>query len=220
MERAQLVRLSKRMSLALRHDPAGAGITLDAAGWVPVADFLAALRIDRAALDEVVTTSDKQRFRVEAGADGVERIRANQGHSVAVELGLTAAEPPAVLLHGTSATAADSIRATGLNKGSRHHVHLSADAATAHRVGARRPGAVVIFTVDAAAMARDGHVFYRSDNGVWLTDAVPPAYLRAGVEVEAGRRRSSFRTPPGTTPIATGSNDRYPAAPGAAPADA
>ena len=179
MERAQLVRLSKRMSLALRHDPAGAGITLDAAGWVPVAAFLAALRIDRAALDEVVATSDKQRFKVEVGPDGVERIRANQGHSVPVELGLIAADPPAVLFHGTGATAAGSIRATGLNKGSRHHVHLSADTATAHRVGARRPGAVVIFTVDAAAMARDGHVFYRSDNGVWLTEAVPPAYLNA-----------------------------------------
>jgi putative RNA 2'-phosphotransferase len=165
------------MSLALRHDPAGAGITLDPAGWVPVADFLAALRIDRAALDEVVATSDKQRFKVDSGADGIERIRANQGHSVPVELGLTPAEPPAVLFHGTSATAADSIRATGLTKGLRHHVHLSADTATANRVGARRPGAVVIFTVDAAAMARDGHLFYRSDNGVWLTDEVPPAYL-------------------------------------------
>jgi putative RNA 2'-phosphotransferase len=177
MERAQLVRLSKRMSLALRHDPAGAGITLDAAGWVPVADFLAALRIDRAALDEVVATSDKQRFKLAVGADGVERIRANQGHSVQVELGLEPADPPAVLFHGTSTAVADSIRATGLHKGGRHHVHLSADTETANRVGSRRPGAVVIFTVDAAAMARDGHVFYRSDNGVWLTDEVPPRYV-------------------------------------------
>ena len=177
MDRAQLVRLSKRMSLALRHDPAGAGITLDAAGWVPVAEFLGALRIDRTALDEVVATSDKQRFKVEAGADGVERIRANQGHSVQVELGLVPADPPAVLFHGTSAGVAESIRATGLNKGGRHHVHLSADTETANRVGARRPGAVVIFTVDAAGMARDGHVFYRSDNGVWLTDAVPPGHI-------------------------------------------
>jgi putative RNA 2'-phosphotransferase len=177
MQRAQLVRLSKRMSLALRHDPAGAGITLDAAGWVPVADFLAALRIDRTALDEVVATSDKQRFKVDVGADGVERIRANQGHSVPVELGLDPADPPAVLFHGTSAAVADSIQATGLERGGRHHVHLSADVETAQRVGARRPGALVIFTVDAAGMARDGHVFFRSDNGVWLTDAVPPAYL-------------------------------------------
>jgi len=177
MQRAQLVRLSKRMSLALRHDPAGAGITLDAAGWVPVADFLAALRIDRTALDEVVATSDKQRFKVDVGSDGVERIRANQGHSVPVELGLDPADPPAVLFHGTSAAVADSIQATGLERGGRHHVHLSADVETAQRVGARRPGALVIFTVDAAGMARDGHVFFRSDNGVWLTDAVPPAYL-------------------------------------------
>ena len=165
------------MSLALRHDPAGAGIVLDPAGWVPVEEFLAALGSDRAALDEVVATSDKQRFKLEVGADGLERIRANQGHSVAVDLGLTPVEPPATLYHGTSTSAADSIRATGLHKGGRHHVHLSADTATAQRVGARRPGEVVIFTVDAAAMARDGHVFYRSDNGVWLTDAVPAKYL-------------------------------------------
>ena len=177
MQRAQLVRLSKRMSLALRHDPAGAGITLDAAGWVPVADFLAALRIDRTALDEVVATSDKQRFKVDVGADGVERIRANQGHSVPVELGLDPADPPAVLFHGTSAAVADSIQATGLERGGRHHVHLSADVETAQRVGARRPGALVIFTVDAAGMARDGHVFFRSDNGVWLTAEVPPEYI-------------------------------------------
>jgi putative RNA 2'-phosphotransferase len=182
MDRAHLVRLSKRMSLALRHDPSGAGIALDEAGWVPVDDVLAALRIERAALDEVVATSDKQRFKVERGADGVERIRANQGHSVPVELGLTPADPPATLYHGTSAGAVHSIRATGLNKGGRHHVHLSPDTATAQRVGARRPGDVVIFAVDAAAMARDGHVFFRSDNGVWLTDAVPPAYLGVAVQ--------------------------------------
>ncbi|TDB69419.1 RNA 2'-phosphotransferase, partial [Micromonospora sp. KC721] len=83
----------------------------------------------------------------------------------------------AQLFHGTGASVLDSIRATGLRRGGRHHVHLSADVATARRVGTRRGGAVVVLTVKAAAMARDGYVFYRSDNGVWLTDAVPPAYL-------------------------------------------
>jgi putative RNA 2'-phosphotransferase len=177
MERASLVKLSKRMSKALRHDPVRAGLVLDAAGWVPVEEFLAALRIGRAELDAVVAGNDKQRFAVERGADGVERIRASQGHSIPVDLGIEPSPPPDRLFHGTSQAALESIRATGLHRGGRHHVHLSADADTARRVGARRGGPVVILSVDAAAMARDGLAFYRSANGVWLTDAVPPAYL-------------------------------------------
>jgi len=165
------------MSYALRHDPAKHGLTLDAGGWVPVAALLAALGVDRETLDHVVTTNDKQRFAVVRGPDGVERIRASQGHSVEVDLGLTPVTPPDRLFHGTSAAALESIRATGINKGGRHDVHLSVDTATAHRVGARRGGAVVIITVDAARMAADGHAFYRSDNGVWLTDEVPSDYL-------------------------------------------
>jgi len=165
------------MSKALRHDPARLGLTLDAAGWVPLADLLAALGVDRETLDHVVETNDKKRFAVVRGPDGVERIRASQGHSVEVDLGLTPVTPPDRLYHGTGAAALDSIRATGINKGGRHHVHLSVDTATAQRVGARRGGAVAIVTVDAARMAADGHVFYRSDNGVWLVDEVPPTYL-------------------------------------------
>jgi putative RNA 2'-phosphotransferase len=177
MEHQQLVKLSKRMSKVLRHQPERAGLTLDAAGWVPVDEFLTAMRIDRDDLNDIVAGNDKQRFAVEVGADGVERIRASQGHSVAVNLALDPATPPAVLFHGTSAAALDSIRATGINRGGRHHVHLSADTPTAQRVGSRRPGQVAIITVDAAAMARDGHVFFISANGVWLTDAVPAKYL-------------------------------------------
>jgi putative RNA 2'-phosphotransferase len=172
-----MVRLSKRMSKALRHEPGRVGLTLDEAGWVPVAALLAALGVDRTDVDEVVATNDKSRFTIERGPDRVERIRANQGHSVPVELGLAPVPPPERLYHGTSAAALESIRATGLNRGGRHHVHLSADEQTARRVGARRGGAVVILTVDAAAMARAGHEFFRSDNGVWLTDEVPPQYL-------------------------------------------
>ncbi|MFG2039569.1 RNA 2'-phosphotransferase [Dactylosporangium sp. NPDC048998] len=166
------------MSKALRHDPARAGIVLDDAGWVTVPEFLAAMGIDRETLDAVVAGNDKQRFAIAVGDDGVERIRANQGHSVPVELGLAEAEPPELLFHGTSAGALASIQATGLNKGGRHHVHLSPDTDTARRVGARRGGAIVILTVLAGQMARAGHTFHRSDNGVWLTDAVPPEFIR------------------------------------------
>ncbi|MEH1101596.1 RNA 2'-phosphotransferase [Micromonospora sp. CPCC 205561] len=177
MDHRALVGLSKRMSLALRHQPAQFGLAPDRAGWVPVEELLAALRIDRADLDAVVAGNDKQRFAVRRGGDGDERIRANQGHSIPVDLELTPCPPPARLYHGTSSAALDSIRASGLHRGGRHHVHLSPDEATARRVGARRAGEPVILTVDAAAMARDGHAFYRSENGVWLTDAVPARYL-------------------------------------------
>ncbi|MFG1779743.1 RNA 2'-phosphotransferase [Micromonospora sp. NPDC049051] len=177
MDHRALVRLSKRISLALRHEPARFGLAPDRAGWVPVDDLLAAMRIDRTDLDAVVAGNDKQRFAVERGADGGERIRASQGHSIPVELGLAPSPPPARLYHGTSRLVLDSIRATGLHRAGRHHVHLSPDEATARRVGARRAGELVVLTVDAAAMARDGHTFYRSANGVWLTDAVPARYL-------------------------------------------
>ncbi|WP_433341774.1 RNA 2'-phosphotransferase [Micromonospora sp. CA-111912] len=180
MDHRASVKLSKRMSRALRHEPHRLGLTPDRAGWVLVDDLLAALRVGRDVLDMVVAENDKQRFAVERGPDGIERIRANQGHSIPVELGLPPAAPPDRLYHGTGAAALDPIRATGLHRGGRHHVHLSEDLETARRVGARRGGAVVVFTVDAAAMARDGHVFHRSANGVWLTDAVPARYLTPG----------------------------------------
>jgi putative RNA 2'-phosphotransferase len=172
-----MVKLSKRMSLALRHAPERFGLALDEGGWVRVDDLLAALRITREALDTVVAGNDKRRFAVDSGPGGTERIRASQGHSVPVDLGLTAQEPPPHLYHGTTATALASIRATGLHRGRRHHVHLSGDVDTATRVGARRAGSTIVLTVDAAAMVRDGHSFYRSANGVWLTDEVPPRYL-------------------------------------------
>jgi putative RNA 2'-phosphotransferase len=176
---ARLVRVSKYLSLHLRHRPERLGLTLAEGGWVPVADLLGACArngfpITRADLDEVVRTSDKQRFAFDPTGT---LIRANQGHSVAVDLELEPAEPPAELYHGTGEAAVPSIRATGLDRRTRHHVHLSADVATATKVGARH-GRPVVFAVDAAAMRRDGHVFYRSTNGVWLTERVPPEYLR------------------------------------------
>lgn len=172
------VRASKFLSLVLRHRPELIGLALDASGWVGVEALLAALArhgrpLDRAALEALVASSDKQRFAL--SADGT-RIRANQGHSVQVELGLAPQPPPARLYHGTVAAALPSIRQHGLEKRARHHVHLSADRQTAMKVGGRR-GAPVILVVRAAEMAAASHVFYCSENGVWLTDSVPPAYL-------------------------------------------
>jgi len=169
------VRLSRRMSMILRHRPESAGITLDANGWVPVAALLAALGVTRAELDAVVAGNDKSRFAIEG-----DRIRASQGHSrrVNVDLGLAPAEPPATLYHGTPRTNIDSILREGLRPRSRDHVHLSPDTETATRVGTRRSADVAILAVDAAAMASAGHLFYRSANGVWLTDLVPAAFLR------------------------------------------
>jgi putative RNA 2'-phosphotransferase len=178
-----LVAISKRLSYVLRHRPDSVGLTLDPNGWVAVDDLLAALaahgrRVTRAELDAAVAGNDKRRFAVEAGPDGRDRIRASQGHSVPVDLGLTPTTPPPVLYHGTSAHVLAAIRDQGLRKGRRHHVHLSGDRATAQRVGARRRGEVTVLSVDAAAMAAEGYPFYRSANGVWLTDHVPPRYLR------------------------------------------
>ncbi len=174
----QLKHKSKFLSLVLRHQPEVAGITLDDAGWTPIEALLAGCAragtpITRSELDEVVRTNDKQRFAL--SADGT-RIRANQGHSVEVELGYAPADPPAVLYHGTSADALPSIRAAGLERRARHHVHLSERPDTAVAVGGRH-GKPVVLTVDAARMRADGHAFYRTPNGVWLTDAVPAAYL-------------------------------------------
>ncbi|MEU5374937.1 RNA 2'-phosphotransferase [Streptomyces sp. NPDC005968] len=171
------VTVSKYLSKHLRHQPERIGLTLDEAGWVEIDTLLAAaaahgFRITRAELDHVVACNDKKRFAVEGG-----RIRASQGHSVDVDLGLPPATPPAYLYHGTVARHLDAIRAEGLRPMNRHDVHLSPDRETATRVGARR-GRPVVLGVDAEAMHRDGHVFHVSANGVWLTRSVPPRYLR------------------------------------------
>ncbi|WP_097989497.1 RNA 2'-phosphotransferase [Streptomyces sp. f51] len=177
MDERRTVKVSKYLSKHLRHQPERIGITLDENGWVGVETLLRAaglhgFAISRAELDHVVTVNDKRRFTV----DG-DRIRANQGHTVAVDLDLPPAEPPAYLYHGTVARVMDAIRAEGLRPMARHHVHLSPDRETATRVGARR-GRPLVLTVDAGAMHRAGNVFRVSANGVWLADAVPPEFLR------------------------------------------
>ena len=172
--RGRLTRVSKYLSLYLRHRPGDLGLTLGPGGWVPVDDLLRAASdrgfpISRDELVEVVESSDKQRFAFDARGT---LIRANQGHSVEVDLELAPITPPSVLYHGTGHRAVSAIVAEGLRKMQRHHVHLSADQQTARTVGARH-GRPTVFAVDAAAMARDGHVFYCSANGVWLTAACP-----------------------------------------------
>jgi len=132
-------------------------------------------RLDRGLIEDVVAGSDKKRFSL--SPDG-ELIRANQGHSFPVDLGLEPVEPPAVLYHGTAQRFLDSILASGLQPRSRQHVHLSEDWETATKVG-QRHGKPVVLEIDAAAMAEAGHTFYRSANGVWLTDRVPTSFCRA-----------------------------------------
>lgn len=170
--------VSRRLSDVLRHRPDSVGISLDTGGWADVSELLAALsnnglRLTRAELDEVVQTSEKQRFAVDSTGT---RIRANQGHSVPVDLQLQPVEPPPMLYHGTTERFLDAIAREGLTPQGRHHVHLSPDVETARRVGSRR-GSPVVLLVDAARIAAEGTPFYRSANGIWLVDAVAPEFL-------------------------------------------
>ncbi|MGW3729053.1 RNA 2'-phosphotransferase [Streptomyces sp. NPDC000851] len=176
MDERRTVKVSKYLSKHLRHQPELIGLTLDEGGWVEIDTLIAAaaahgFRFTREELDHVVATNDKKRFAIEGP-----RIRASQGHSVEVDLGLPPATPPPYLYHGTVAGNLGAIHADGLRPMNRHDVHLSADRETATRVGARR-GRPVVLSVDAGAMHRDGHIFRVSANGVWLTQAVPPQYL-------------------------------------------
>jgi putative RNA 2'-phosphotransferase len=179
MSSQRLVKISKFLSKHLRHDPGGLGLTLAPGGWVEVEALLAGcatkgVPITRGQLEEVVAGSDKQRFSFDETGT---RIRANQGHSTEVDLQLGPVAPPDALYHGTAEGNLGAILREGLKRMRRHHVHLSATVATARAVGARH-GRPVVLIVDAAALSRAGALFYRSANGVWLVDEVPPNYLR------------------------------------------
>jgi putative RNA 2'-phosphotransferase len=172
-------KLSKLLSLVLRHQPETIGIQLDHAGWVAVDELLRQLdahgkAATRELLERTVHNNDKQRF---AFNDDKTRIRASQGHSVDVDLALAAVAPPDILFHGTASRFLASIEREGLKPGDRHHVHLSASVDVAISVG-KRHGQPVVLIVDAAAMHAAGHDFFQSANGVWLTAAVPTQYLR------------------------------------------
>ena len=172
------VKLGRFLSLVLRHDPHAAGITLDEHGWADVNELLAGVnrtgrKIDRVTLERIVRENNKQRYSFNGDHT---KIRANQGHSVQVDVELKETRPPKYLYHGTATRFYPAIQGEGIRKMSRQFVHLSGDFETAMAVG-RRHGSPMVITIDAAAMARDGVTFYRSENGVWLCEHVEPKYF-------------------------------------------
>ena len=171
-------KLGKFLSLVLRHNPQAAGITLDEHGWADVQELLDGVRhsgrqIDIETLERIVRENNKQRYSFNADHT---KIRANQGHSLRVDVELTEAKPPRYLYHGTARRSLSAIRQEGIRKMSRQYVHLSSDFQTAIEVG-RRHGSPVVLTINAEAMAQDGVIFYRSENGVWLCEHVAPEYF-------------------------------------------
>lgn len=173
------VKTSKFLSLVLRHDPSALGIELDPNGWVSTAELLTKMKakgheLTMSELKHLVESNSKKRF---AFSNDFEKIRANQGHSVNVDLGYQKQTPPDILYHGTADKNVDAILDKGISKMKRHHVHLSPDKITAQRVGMRH-GKPVILAIDAKSMSVKGFDFYISDNGVWLTDFVPSEFLQ------------------------------------------
>ncbi|WP_248742293.1 MULTISPECIES: RNA 2'-phosphotransferase [unclassified Pseudomonas] len=179
MSKKLLDETSKFLSFVLRHEPQAIGLTLDSEGWANIDALIdGAARdgrtLDRTLIENVVASSDKKRFSI--SPDG-QSIRAVQGHSTkSVELQFEEKQPPETLYHGTATRFMDSINEQGLIPGSRHHVHLSQDTATASAVG-QRYGTVVILQVAARQMQEQGFKFYQAENGVWLTERVPAEFL-------------------------------------------
>ncbi|NIR50683.1 RNA 2'-phosphotransferase [candidate division KSB1 bacterium] len=174
----KIVKISKFLSYVLRHRPKAIGLEMNPQGWVSVEDLLSAANkagvpLNRCLLQEVVERNDKKRFSF---SENGRWIRANQGHSIDVDLGLRPRKPPEQLYHGTTQRFVKSIKQKGLLKGNRRHVHLSKDVDTAMKVG-QRHGRPVVLTVLSGEMYRAGHTFYLSENGIWLTDCVKPQYL-------------------------------------------
>ena len=171
--------ISKFISKILRHRPEIIGIRLDEHGWADVDELIAGVSraghpgFDRKMLDEIVETNNKKRYSY--SVDG-RLIRANQGHSIPVDVELPKMTPPYVLWHGTGECFLSSIQEQGILKMGRLYVHLSLDEATAEQVG-RRHGKPVLLRVDAGRMEADGYDFYYSVNGVWLTEIVPVGYF-------------------------------------------
>lgn len=175
----QHTKLSKFLSLVLRHKPEEIGVKLDDNGWINVSELINKMNdygkfIDLETLKVIVDTNNKKRF---AFNENKSKIRANQGHSIEVNLEYSSKIPPAILYHGTGAKYVDSIYKSGLQKKNRHHVHLSKDLETAINVG-QRHGKPVVFEINTQKMLAEGFQFFESDNGVWLIDEVPVKYLQ------------------------------------------
>jgi putative RNA 2'-phosphotransferase len=178
MNEKQIKSISKFLSYTLRHHPQSIGLTLNEEGWANVDELLQKSAtqfndISRDILDLVVTTNDKKRFTY--NEDGT-MLRASQGHSIEVALNLQAQIPPEILYHGTVEKFIPAIKEEGLKKMNRQHVHLSAEKATAINVGSRR-GVPIVLTILSKQMNENGYSFYLSDNGVWLTEEVPTAFI-------------------------------------------
>jgi len=175
---ANLNKIAKLLCFSLRHNPDQLGLTLQPGGWVNVETLINTLNYNNhsctmADLDKIVSTDNKQRFSF---SEDNTLIRANQGHSISIDLGLEAIEPPTTLYHGTAERFIDAILSIGLIRGQRHHVHMTENQTTALSTGARY-GKPVLLVVQSKSMFDDGYVFFKSDNGVWLTDEVPSRYL-------------------------------------------
>ena len=169
--------MSRFLALILRHKPEAIGISLDEHGWANVSELIEKMnkqqKFNMAMLEEIVATDDKQRYSFSADKT---RIRANQGHSIPVDVELPEKEPPEFLFHGTGQKYTQSINKSGLLSQSRLYVHLSADENTATAVGTRH-GTLAMYRVKSGEMFSDGYKFFLSVNGVWLTKSVPPKYL-------------------------------------------
>lgn len=173
-----MVEIGRFLCFILRHKPDAVGITLDEHGWASVEELIRAVSrthpMNMELLEEIVRTDDKMRYSFN---EDKTLIRANQGHSVPVDVELERREPPSILYHGTGEKYVSSIDAQGLLPRSRLYVHLSEEYGTAVTVGERH-GRALVYTVDAMRMHEDGYEFFRSVNGVWLTKHVPVQYLR------------------------------------------
>lgn len=178
MKKLDDVKLGKFLSLILRHKPETIGITLDKNGWVDVKELIEKIKlsgryIDMEILERIVRENNKKRYSFD---EKKEKIRANQGHSIEVELNLKEMIPPTILYHGTATRFLESIREKGIIKGNRQYVHLSKDIETARNVG-QRHGEAVILSIDIEGLKNIGHKFYLSENKVWLCDDIPSKYI-------------------------------------------
>lgn len=178
MNNKNIIKHSKFLSLVLRHKPETIGIDLDENGWIDIDLLIQKVnehgrKINRKELYFIVENNSKKRFALD---ETTNKIRANQGHSLNINLGFEAIQPPEILYHGTAQRFEDSIINSGIEKRNRHHVHLSAEKSTAKNVG-QRHGKPIILEVRAVEMFAKGFQFFKSENGVWLTDKVPSLYL-------------------------------------------